>query len=93
VYGATLCYTKAFWRSNPFPDIHVGEDTRFVWSDRVRHLLALENRPFLIATIHAGNTSPKQTHDCRWRARDVADARAAAGDRWEAYCRAVGGMD
>ena len=26
-------YTKAFWRRNPFPDIQLGEDTRFVWSN------------------------------------------------------------
>lgn len=29
VYGATLCYTEAFWRRNPFPPIGVGEDSRF----------------------------------------------------------------
>ena len=32
VYGATLCYTKAFWRRNPFPPVGVGEDSRFVWA-------------------------------------------------------------
>src|SRR5262249_60747130 len=28
VCGATLCYRKSYWQRNPFPEIHVGEDTR-----------------------------------------------------------------
>src|SRR2546428_3083894 len=34
VYGATLCYRKELWRRAPFPEVAVGEDSRFVWSSR-----------------------------------------------------------
>src|SRR6059058_2669406 len=34
VYGASLCYTHEFWQRHPFPEIRVGEDTRFIWADR-----------------------------------------------------------
>jgi len=67
VYGATLCYTKSFWRRNPFPAIGVGEDSRFVWSAVTKKLVALEDPTFFIGIIHPGNTSPKQTRGTRWR--------------------------
>src|SRR6185503_6321371 len=41
VAGATLCYLKSFWRENPFPNINVGEDTRFVWTGDTREMMAL----------------------------------------------------
>ena len=90
VHGATLCYTKAFWRRNPFPDIRVGEDTRFVWMGRPQQMLTLDDRRFYVGTIHGTNTSPKQLTDRRWRACEVAEARSVVGDRWDAYRRAVG---
>ncbi|MCP4289319.1 MAG: glycosyltransferase family 2 protein, partial [Gammaproteobacteria bacterium] len=60
VAGGTLCYTKAFWKRNPFPDIDVGEDTRFVWSNSSKKVLALQNYTFYVALIHPGNISPKR---------------------------------
>jgi glycosyltransferase involved in cell wall biosynthesis len=91
VYGATLCYWKSFWRGNPFPDIHVGEDTRFVWSDRVRRLLAHDDTRFFIGTMHAANTSPKRTNDPRWTPYPAAEIAAMAGDDWPAYRAMVEG--
>lgn len=67
VYGASLCYTREFWQRHPFPEINVGEDTRFVWSDPSARLCALENPDFLVATIHSANTSRKRTADPRYR--------------------------
>jgi glycosyltransferase involved in cell wall biosynthesis len=67
VYGATLCYTKAFWRRNPFPAIGVGEDSRFVWSSVSKKVVALEDQTFFVGIIHPGNTSPKHTRGTRWR--------------------------
>lgn len=89
VYGATLCYWKAFWRGNPFPEIHVGEDTRFVWSDRVRHLLAVEDLRFYVGTMHPANTSPKRTNDSRWTPRPAGDIEAIVGADWPRYRAAV----
>jgi glycosyltransferase involved in cell wall biosynthesis len=67
VYGATLCYRRAFWQRNPFPEINVGEDTRFVWSAGGARILALPDNRFFVGTIHDANTSPKQVRDARWR--------------------------
>jgi len=89
VYGATLCYTKAFWRRNPFPDIRLGEDTRFVWSNCPARLHVIDDRNLFVATIHSGNTSPKHVSDQRWRLCQVSDVRAIAGDGWAQYRRAL----
>ena len=80
VYGGTLCYTKAFWQSNPFPDINVGEDARFVWSNCVKRLVALQDLTFYIAIVHAGNVSPKRTTDSRWSPYSIADIHNLMGD-------------
>ncbi len=68
VAGATLCYRKAFWRDNPFPNINIGEDTRFIWNSPSKKLIALDNQAFYVAMIHAANTSPKRTQDSRYQA-------------------------
>ena len=81
VYGATLCYTKAFWRKNPFPEVAVGEDTRFVWATRAQRMVALRDNSFYLGLIHAGNTSPKQTRAPRWRSIDEAIVTARLGER------------
>jgi glycosyltransferase involved in cell wall biosynthesis len=91
VYGATLCYTKAFWRRNPFPEIRVGEDTRFVWSNRPARIRVLDDCGLFVATIHSANTSPKYVGDSRWRSSGVAELCAVAGQRWAAYRAAVTG--
>ena len=91
VHGATLCYTKAFWQRNPFPDIRVGEDTRFVWAGRPQQIVALDDRRLYVGTIHGGNTSPKQLTDRRWHVREVAEARSAMGPTWHAYHRTMAG--
>ena len=67
VYGATLAYTRAFWRRNPFPPIAIGEDSRFVWSNVPKRIVALEDPTFFVATVHASNTSRKETRGHRWR--------------------------
>lgn len=90
VYGATLCYWKSFWRENPFPETPVGEDTLFVWSDRVRRLLALDDVRFFVGTIHGANTSQKQTNDPRWQSWPVSDLESALGDDWPRYRSVVG---
>lgn len=66
VYGGTLCYTKSFWENNQFPDISIGEDNAFVWSRRPKRIICNPALRLYVATIHSGNTSPKQTGDRRW---------------------------
>ena len=67
VYGATLIYTKAFWRRNPFPPLSVGEDSRFVWANVPKRIQAHEDRRFFVGTVHIANTSRKDTRGHRWR--------------------------
>src|SRR6185436_1097821 len=85
VAGSTLCYTKAFWRQNPFPNINVGEDTRFVWGARARRMIALEDTSFFVAIVHAGNTSVKRTNDPRYRVRQPAEIRKLLGEDLRFY--------
>jgi glycosyltransferase involved in cell wall biosynthesis len=60
VAGGTLCYRRELWQRAPFPAVRSGEDTRFVRSVPPARVLALaENRSY-VATVHAGNTAPRQ---------------------------------
>lgn len=85
VYGATLCYRRAFWRENPFPDINVGEDTRFVWSDPMAKVLALADNRWLVAVVHPGNTSAKQPEGSCWTARPWREIQQLIGQDWPFY--------
>ena len=83
--GGTLCYTKSFWRSNPFAEVNVGEDTRFVWSRRAKKMLALPDHTFYVALIHARNTSAKSTRDKRWQPFSTENIRRLLGEDWNFY--------
>lgn len=79
VYGATLCYRKRFWQHNPFPDISVGEDSRFVWNARGARVLALQENTFYVGVVHGDNTSPKQVQGLRWQPRPIQMIQALMG--------------
>lgn len=66
VYGATLCYTKELWESNPFPVMNCGEDNAFVWAQCVQKILPNNTINAYIGHIHHKNTSPKQIDNDRW---------------------------
>lgn len=85
VAGNTLCYTKSLWQRNLFPDINVGEDTRFVWGNQSKRIVALEDSTFYIAVIHAGNVSPKRTAERRWRTYPTEDVRKLLDKDWAFY--------
>lgn len=75
VYGATLCYTKKFWESNPFPSVSCGEDNAFVWSANTHKVLPNPNIiNSYLGRIHHKNTSPKQIEDSRWTTLDKEEA-------------------
>jgi hypothetical protein len=67
VCGATLCYRKTLWQQNRFPEINVGEDTRFVFSAPSATVKVLERNNFFVSHIHPDNTSRRQVRDPRWR--------------------------
>ena len=64
--GGTLLYTRDFWRRAPFPNLQVGEDSRFVLNQRLDRAVVLPDYRFYVATIHPGNTGPKATHGTYW---------------------------
>jgi len=66
VYGATLAFTRDYWRRHPFPAIGVGEDNDFVWAASAREVLDLDDPSLCLCSVHAGNTSPKNTRNAWW---------------------------
>ena len=80
VHGATLCYRKAFWATNRFPEMNVGEDTRFVWGPRAARTIALADSRCYVGMVHATNTSPKRTRDPRWSTIPSLEIEALLGD-------------
>jgi glycosyltransferase involved in cell wall biosynthesis len=84
-HGATLCYKKSYWEANPFADINVGEDLRFIWNDPEAKILALEDNRFMAALVHPGNVSVKRTRDDCWSNFSFTDLRAWIGRDWAFY--------
>jgi ADP-heptose:LPS heptosyltransferase/glycosyltransferase involved in cell wall biosynthesis len=80
VYGASLCYRREFWERHPFPEIRVGEDTRFVWANAKAGVHVLPDPRFFVGLIHDRNTSRKRTADSRYQPRDVADINSLLGE-------------
>jgi glycosyltransferase involved in cell wall biosynthesis len=78
--GSSLCYRRAFWESNRFADISVGEDARFVWGGAPDRMLALDDPTFHVGLIHSGNVSPKQTHGAFWRPYPVREIQLLIGE-------------
>jgi glycosyltransferase involved in cell wall biosynthesis len=85
VHGATLCYKRSYWEANPFADIDVGEDLRFVWNDPDAKIVAIEENRFMAALVHPGNVSIKKTGDDCWSEVSFADIRALIGTDWGFY--------
>jgi glycosyltransferase involved in cell wall biosynthesis len=73
VCGGTLCYTKAFWERNKFPDIDVGEDNAFLWNRDEKRIAVNKAQHLYVATVHPGNTSPKHVADRRWHDHPLQD--------------------
>lgn len=68
IHGATLCYTKAFWSTNRFPALTIGEDNRFLRNKPAASIVALDDNAFMVCLVHSGNTSPKQIGGGPWSA-------------------------
>jgi glycosyltransferase involved in cell wall biosynthesis len=89
VAGNTLCYTRATWSRRPFADVNVGEDSRFLWSDGSRRIVALEDPGFIVAFVHARNADPKYVGHREFRPCSTDALRAHVGAEFEAYCAAA----
>jgi len=90
IAGNALCYRRSLWERNPFPPVPIGEDTRFVWSQRVGRPLVLSDHRFFAAVIHADNASRKTTTTPYWTPRPLQDVRSLLGKDWELYASDAG---
>lgn len=66
VGGNTLAYRKRFWTRNKFPNIQIGEDSRFVWSSPGKMVRDLADPTLCVATVHSDNTSRKDVKGSYW---------------------------
>jgi len=78
--GNTLCYHKTFWQHNRFPEIQVGEDTRFVWSSQARNSAITPKSDFYVGIIHPSNTSPKSLTGPFWHAHPAHEVHRLLGE-------------
>jgi len=90
--GATLLFRRAFWQAHPFPDQSIGEDNHFVWSAQTAEAFDLDDPALCIASVHAGNTSRKQTDNAWWTPvpRERVEARIRAAGEAPGDSRRVG---
>ena len=65
--GTSLCYRKSWWERHGFPAKQVGEDGDFVReADIARQLQSGDAGELMVATIHKGNTSPRNLRGNQW---------------------------
>lgn len=83
--GNTLCYWRAFWETNHFANIDVGEDACFMWTQRPKRVALLEDRTFFVGIIHTHNISPKETASECWQSSPVEEIRQVVGEDWSFY--------
>lgn len=64
--GTSLCYRKSWWEGHPFPSHQIGEDYEFVKMAQKHNQIVSVNSDRMVATIHPGNTSPRQVASREW---------------------------
>jgi len=77
--GPSLCFTKELWQRSPFPDVTIGEDTRFVFSPAVRRVADVQAAACVVGIIHDRNTAPKTVRGPHWAARPVREVEDLLG--------------
>lgn len=80
VAGSTLAYRKSFWERNRFPEVQVGEDSLFLWSGVSKTVRDLADPRLTVASVHAGNTSPKETRGAYWEPQPAEGVHALLAD-------------
>jgi glycosyltransferase involved in cell wall biosynthesis len=85
VAGNTLAYSKRWWSAHPFPEIQVGEDTRFVWGASPALICDLAMPELCVARVHTGNTSRKLTNSAYWHPSSVSDLDSLVGEDWPQF--------
>lgn len=66
--GTSLCYRRDWWLSHRFAPVQVGEDNSFVAEARAHGAIdSVDSGELMVASIHAGNTSPRNLSGNNWR--------------------------
>ena len=78
--GASLCFSKELWNRSPFPDVAIGEDTRFVFSPAVRRVADVRAAACIVGIIHRQNTAPKSVRGPHWSPRPVREVEDLLGN-------------
>jgi glycosyltransferase involved in cell wall biosynthesis/GT2 family glycosyltransferase len=78
--GPSLCFAKELWARSPFPEVAIGEDTRFVFSPAVRRVADVSAAACIIGILHPGNTAPKSVYGAHWSPRPCREAEDLLGD-------------
>jgi glycosyltransferase involved in cell wall biosynthesis len=85
VCGATLCYTRDFWRKNPFPNLVFGEDDQFLISARRGRLDVREDEGLYVGLMHSRNTVRKRTLGPGWSRLQLGRAVDVLGEDGRFY--------
>ncbi len=85
VAGNTLAYRKSWWSAHPFPEIQVGEDSRFVWAAPRGSVRDLDTPDLCVARIHPQNSSRKSPHGACWCACEITVLQRVLGSDWLAF--------
>jgi len=75
VAGSSFVYKKSLWQQTRFPDLQVGEDSKFLWTMSPNRVLDLKEARLCVASIHAQNTSPKIPSGPWWQPVPLAEIR------------------
>jgi glycosyltransferase involved in cell wall biosynthesis/GT2 family glycosyltransferase len=85
--GNSLCFAKDLWARSPFPEVAIGEDTRFVFSPAVRRVADVRASDCVVGIIHRRNTAPKSVRGAHWSPRPVREVADLLGDDMAFYRR------
>ena len=85
VAGNTLAYRKSWWSAHRFPEIQVGEDSRFVWATPKVNICDLGAPDLCVARIHPQNTSRKSPHGACWSTCTITLLETILGNEWPAF--------
>jgi hypothetical protein len=80
-----LCFSKELWTRSPFPDVPIGEDTRFVFSPAVRRVADVRTAACIVGIIHPQNTAPKSVRGAHWSPRPIREVENLLGDDMAFY--------
>jgi glycosyltransferase involved in cell wall biosynthesis len=83
--GPSLCFTKDFWSRVRFPEVAIGEDTRFVFNPAVRRVADVAEANCVVGIIHRRNTAAKSVHGRYWEPRPVREVEELLGEDMTFY--------